>query len=220
MATWIAHLRVAERMLNKGLKLNKISFVCGNIGPDAGVPNEDWSVFNPPAAVTHWKDGEGNICAEDFYEKYIGNNFKEVDKDRLSFLIGYYTHLLTDIEWKRMGENQKNAPAFKEKLERDSKFIWTMKEDWYGLDFLYLKENKNNIFTECFMHITEAQDYLDYFPKGAFTNRIEYIRNYYLSEDIDPNRDYVYLTKEEMDNFIEEASKNIEKQLFEKGIFL
>jgi hypothetical protein len=41
MATWIAHLRVAENILNEGLKFDKIPFVVGNIGPDAGMPNEE-----------------------------------------------------------------------------------------------------------------------------------------------------------------------------------
>jgi len=43
MATWIAHLRIAENILNKGYNFEPKAFVVGNIGPDSGVPNEDWS---------------------------------------------------------------------------------------------------------------------------------------------------------------------------------
>jgi len=48
LATWIAHLRIAERILSKNGCLHKNAFVVGNIASDAGVPNEDWSMFNPP----------------------------------------------------------------------------------------------------------------------------------------------------------------------------
>ena len=219
MATWIAHLRIAESLLNKGLKFEKIPFVSGNIAPDAGIPNEDYSVFSPPPAITHWKDEEGKLKAEDFYKKYIAFKSEEEDKEKLSFLLGYYTHLLTDIEWGKLYRVKKEEPAYREGLGRDRNFIWEIKEDWYGLDFLYLKENEKNIFSECFQHITEVEDYLDYFPEGAFTARFEYIRNYYLGkfgDSIDPDRNYIYLTKEEMDKFVNEASENIKKQLLEK----
>lgn len=46
MATWIAHLRIAENILRNGRGLDKTAFVSGNIAPDAGVPNEDWSIFS------------------------------------------------------------------------------------------------------------------------------------------------------------------------------
>jgi len=223
MATWIAHLRVAENILNRGIKIDKIPFVSGNIATDAGVPNEDWSAFNPPPAITHWKDEEGNIKAEDFYNKYIAIQTEAMDRDKLSFLLGYYTHLLTDIEWGRFMSAKKEEPAYKENLEKDPNFIWEIKKDWYGLDFLYLKDNEDNIFYNCFQYITEVEDYLDYFPKGAFTKRFEYIRNFYLGKlgnAIDPNRNYVYLTKEEMNWFVKEASENIEEQLLEKEILL
>jgi hypothetical protein len=43
MATWITHLRIAENILNKGYNLETTPFTVGNISPDSGVPNEDWT---------------------------------------------------------------------------------------------------------------------------------------------------------------------------------
>ncbi|WP_159436050.1 hypothetical protein [Anaerosalibacter sp. Marseille-P3206] len=34
MATWIAHLRIAENILNMGYGFQPIPFIVGNIGPD------------------------------------------------------------------------------------------------------------------------------------------------------------------------------------------
>ena len=53
MATWIAHMRIAEYFMNKDNRLNNIYFLVGNIGPDCGVPNEVWSKFTPDKDITH-----------------------------------------------------------------------------------------------------------------------------------------------------------------------
>ena len=108
MATWIAHLRIAENILKNMDDLDSIAFILGNVGPDSGVPNEDWSSFNPPKKITHWINEENNIDAERFFDKYIKNNFMEYSK--YSYVLGYYIHLLTDIEWSKFfNEKKKNA---------------------------------------------------------------------------------------------------------------
>lgn len=61
MATWIAHLRIAENLIKK-YDFEKKPFIIGNIAPDSGVPNEDWSKFDPPKEVTHW---QGNKTIND-----------------------------------------------------------------------------------------------------------------------------------------------------------
>ncbi len=71
MATWIAHLRIAEKLLNKGYNFEPKAFVVGNIGPDSGVPNEDWSSFNPPKKITHWQGEDKKINPENFWDKYL-----------------------------------------------------------------------------------------------------------------------------------------------------
>jgi len=217
MATWIAHLRIAENILNTGKPLEKVAFVAGNIAPDAGVPNEDQSSFSPPTNITHLKNDDGIIDAESFFCKYIGPIKLNEDIESLSFVLGYYTHLLTDIEWRKLYIKKKQEPLYKENLERYPKFIWQIKKDWYGQDFEYLKRNEQSIFFTCFQNITEVKDYLDYFPKGAFTNRFKFIRNMYLENYKKPAREYIYLSKSEMDKFVEDASIHIESILLERG---
>ena len=43
MASWMVHLRIADRLLDEIEKIDATAFVMGNIAPDSGVPNENWS---------------------------------------------------------------------------------------------------------------------------------------------------------------------------------
>ncbi|MGN9161735.1 zinc dependent phospholipase C family protein [Clostridium sulfidigenes] len=207
MATWIAHLRIAENILKNMDDLDSIAFILGNVGPDSGVPNEDWSSFNPPKKITHWINEENNIDAERFFDKYIKNNFMEYSK--YSYVLGYYIHLLTDIEWSKFFNEKKKNALYNKKLKEDASFIWTIKKDWYGLDFLYLEKNPNFIFHTIFKNIDQVPDYIDYFPKGALMKQVKYITEYYLGDNEETKENFIYLNEKEMDKFIDETSKKI-----------
>jgi hypothetical protein len=218
MATWIAHLRVAEKLLNKGYNFDPEAFVVGNIGPDSGVPNEDWSNFDPPKKITHW-EGEGKkINVQGFWDKYLSNENIEESDEVFSFKIGYFVHLLTDIEWSKLFDKKKKEALYKEGLEKDKNFIWVIKKDWYGLDYLYLKKNPMSIFNTLFRNITSVPDYLDYFPKGAFEKQVKYITEFYLGENNETKDNFIYLNEEEMDDFIENATSVIDELLGELSI--
>ena len=55
MASWIVHLRIADKLLNEIFNLSSTEFVVGNIAPDSGIPNGDWSVFTPSGDISHFK---------------------------------------------------------------------------------------------------------------------------------------------------------------------
>ncbi len=207
MATWIAHLRITENILNNMDDLDSIAFILGNVGPDSGVPNEDWSSFNPPKKITHWINEENNIDAERFFDRYLKNNLMEYSK--YSYVLGYYIHLLTDIEWSKFFNEKKKNALYNKKLKEDASFIWTIKKDWYGLDFLYLEKNSNFIFHTIFKNIDEVPDYIDYFPKGALMKQVKYITEYYLGDNEETKENFIYLNEEEMDKFIDDTSKKI-----------
>jgi hypothetical protein len=207
MATWIAHLRIAENILKNMDDIDSIAFILGNVGPDSGVPNEDWSNFNPPKTITHWINEENNIDAEGFFHKYIKKDLMEFSN--YSYVLGYYIHLLTDIEWSKFFNEKKKNALYNKKLKEDTSFIWTIKKDWYGLDFLYLEKNPNFIFHTIFKNIDQVADYLDYFPKGALTKQVKYITEYYLGDNEETKENFIYLNEEEMDKFIDETSKKI-----------
>ncbi|MBI9011400.1 MAG: zinc dependent phospholipase C family protein [Clostridiales bacterium] len=216
MATWITHLRIAEQ-LQKDLDLNHEAFLLGNLGPDSGVPNEDWSKFDPPKKITHFLSDakiNGNcIDANRFFKTYLTKIDYNQLSDRDSFLLGYYVHLLTDICWSNLHTVIKERnPDYAQTIKDKPAFIWEVKKDWYGQDFVYLNEHKENVFNEIVLEIDSVEDYLDYFPKGAFTQQLNYIQNYYSEENriIPTDR---YLTKIEMDDFVGNSIKSISEIL-------
>ncbi|MFD3158759.1 zinc dependent phospholipase C family protein (plasmid) [Haloimpatiens sp. FM7330] len=213
MATWITHLRIAENILNLGFKFDEKAFVVGNIGPDSGVPNEDWSNFDPPKKVTHWQGEDHKIKAVEFWDKYLNNADIKNDIETYSFYMGYYVHLLTDIEWSKLFNKKKQTLLYKNGLDKDKNFIWTIKKDWYGLDYIYLSKNPNCIFHTCFKNINEVPDYLDYFPHKAFERQVKYITDFYLGENEETKENFIYLTEKEMDNFVEQSTDTIREAI-------
>lgn len=68
MASWMVHLRIADKLMDLISNLSYTEFVIGNIAPDSGVPNEDWSIFTPSTEISHFKtidtDGLKEILLE------------------------------------------------------------------------------------------------------------------------------------------------------------
>ena len=215
MATWGVHIRIAESILNIDRSLDEECFLVGNVGPDCGEPNEDWSEFFPSKSISHWINEDDIVEAEKFYNEYLN---KEVEDNKLfSFLLGYYVHLLTDIEWSKMVDDKKKTDDEYKKLETDKKFIWTIKKDWYDLDHLYFRKNPNSIFHRIFKNIGSFPDYLNYYPAGAIERQLKYISGFYTKYNGNPEREYKYLTEKEMDEFVSEKSKYIIELLKEKA---
>ena len=61
MASWMIHLRVADLLMDRIPGLDETAFVMGNIAPDSGVPNSDWTKFQPPKDVSHFNEKKKNI---------------------------------------------------------------------------------------------------------------------------------------------------------------
>jgi len=216
MATWITHLRIAEQLQND-LQLHQETFLLGNLGPDSGLPNEDWSSFNPPKKITHFlsdtKINGSHIDVNRFFNTYLTQIDCNQLSQRDSFLIGYYVHLLTDISWSNLHNKIKEKnPSYAQKLKENPAFIWEVKKDWYGQDFEYLKNHQENIFNKVVLKIKTVEDHLDYFPQGAFTKQLNYIQDYYREENKIVPTDR-YLTKKEMDGFVRDSVKGIKEIL-------
>jgi len=198
-------MRIAEHFMTKYAELNNIAFLVGNIGPDCGVPNEDWSQFTPEKRethylTTHWLKGveKTMIDANGFKQSYL-----QLKDDKYPFYLGYYFHLITDTEWAKLYEQKKQTPLYADGLKADKNFIWTIKKDWYGQDHVYLQEHKESIFHTQFSKIDDFSNiYFDFYPDNAFTRQIKYITNFYLTANENPNRAFPFLSKDEMDNFV------------------
>lgn len=215
MATWITHLRIADYFLDRIPGIVPAPFVVGNIGPDCGVPNEDWSAFTPPKAVSHWKE-KGEDCRSDaFAAKYLHDT--DTSPQTRSFLLGYYIHLLTDNEWSHRVYRPKRS-RYQAQFDSDNDFIWTFKRDWYDLDHLYLREHPDFRAFHIFASLGEFyDDALAYYPKNAYTRQIGFITRFYREFDGDLDHEYPYLNIGEMDDFVRGAIAVIEAEPLLRG---
>ena len=169
MAEWVSHLIVADRVLEILPWLKKHEFCVGNIAPDCNIPNEDWSEFTSSREITHWMKSErkkADDCSV-FRDEYILKRIDEIRSEKeLSFLLGYYAHLITDAEQqrtirdeKRVAAAWKRAKAFDELREQSS----GMEETWDNFKKLFpdafpealhqillLPDSTENLFDLCF----------------------------------------------------------------------
>lgn len=142
MATWIIHLRIAEKLIDIFPSLRRTEFIVGNIAPDSGRVQDDGITYVPSKSVSHFYI-DGKITPSLFEKKYLSPAPDAMrDAKRLSFCLGYLAHLVTDAVWSD-GPIMRNA---KEKCgalwESDrSAAAELIKRDWYDLDFLYLEKH-------------------------------------------------------------------------------
>jgi hypothetical protein len=214
MATWIAHLRIAEELLNRIEGLDAAQFAIGNIAPDSGIPDEKWETFSPPPAVTHFKRSASvhkDIADLNFYRDYLAN-VPPQDAPRFSFRLGYFFHLITDNLW-TVAVGKPTQERFPDQFAADKNFIWEVKKNWYGLDHLYVRAHPNCMFWRVFLDAQPVAADLDFLPAQALTRQLAYVKKYYQRTDPEIqamiDTPYIYLTKDEMDRFIEDTSRDL-----------
>ncbi|MCR5322118.1 MAG: serine hydrolase [Lachnospiraceae bacterium] len=211
MASWMIHLRIADRLLCEPGELDETAFIMGNIAPDSGVPNEDWSRFTPPKDISHFKtksDDELFFDIDKFRAEYFNDELiKTYNKKQYSFFLGYYMHLLTDIEWTREIYTEL-LKAYPEEAKVDkNKLVWTAKGDWYDLDFLYLEQHPDfRAFSIYEKAVDYENEFMDMFSKDAFENRRQYICGFYRGDQHgNLHREYIFLTPERADKFVSDT---------------
>ncbi len=234
MATWITHMIIVDNLFKKGMNLDEKGFSVGNIAPDCNVENEDWSEFTPPREVTHWMNGKSKLTAdyEGFFDEYIKD--KEFNSDEhISFLLGYYSHLVTDVEFQKFIRDDKrvknifsrvksNENLYKEIRDCSEDFD-TLKRvfgkhnifyDIYVQEFNYLKDNPNSKYNTVLKRINDFPDYLDYLSKGAITRKLSIVKDYL---DVKQQRDeFIFFSEHEFKEFLEETSSLIYELINDK----
>ena len=214
MASWMIHLRVADGLLDRLEDIDETAFVMGNIAPDSGVPNADWSAYVPSKDVSHYKTKEQDIAFYDigrFLAEYFSpSRQKAYSRRARSFFMGYWAHLLTDREW-IIRIMQPSVEAYPEEWAADRMaLIRKLKKDWYDLDFLYLEQHPD---FRAFQIYEQAKgfenDLMGMFSRGAFDDRRQYICGFYRGEHGNLHREYPYLTPGEADRFVAEAINQV-----------
>ncbi|MBP3387841.1 MAG: zinc dependent phospholipase C family protein [Clostridia bacterium] len=220
MASWMIHLRVADGLLELlPDDIEKTEFVVGNIAPDSGVPNEDWSSFSPSTDVSHFKkkhiDGRKEIDVDRFIsENLTKDKIASYDDRALSFFLGYYSHLLCDVLWVDKIYDPCCALHKEEYASDKVAFTWKIKEDWYDLDFKYLRDHPFFRTFEIYRGANGFEnDFLDVFARDAFDNRRKYIVSFYGEKREGLDREYPFLTEEKANEFVEDAVVVIKKEI-------
>lgn len=210
MGTWISHLRIAEKLLDYFPQLDEVTFAFGNLSPDSGIPNADWTEFDPPKEVTHFlRKGEGENAIHDllFYEQYLANIRPEHDIKLYSFRLGYFFHLICDIMWaKRIGAATKRD--FKELFDKNPKeAVGIVKDDWYGLDQLYVRDHPESLFWRVIMSTPNPPSYLPFIKNEALHHQYTHIRKYYSQQEDQwfLSLPYHYLNEKTMSRIVDES---------------
>lgn len=218
MASWMVHLRMADRLLSEIPGLDETAFIMGNMAPDSGVPNEDWSHFTPSIAVSHFQNKDipngKHIDISAFAGRYFTKGQRnKYDSKQYSFFLGYLCHLLTDIAW----ADQIFLPSmekFAQGASDRNNVIAAIKEDWYDLDYLYLREHPAFRAFQRYRNLGSFPNtFMTEFPTDAFDNRRAYIVDFYLQENDHLDREYPYLTAAQADEFVEKTVSAIKAEL-------
>jgi len=214
MATWIAHLRIAENLLSLIPGLNPGQFSIGNVAPDSGIPDENWETFDPPPKVTHFQRSPSvhkDIADLDFYRGYLAD-VPARDSMRFSFRLGYFFHLITDNLW-TIEIGRPATERFAKQFATDPKFIWEVKEDWYGLDHIFVREHPDCLYWSAFLNADPVSADLDFLPPAALIRQLQHIKSFYQRDDDEIKammaRPMIYLSKAAMDRFVADSSERI-----------
>lgn len=211
MGTWIGHLRIAEKLLEHLPDVDQTSFVVGSLSPDSGIPNEDWSVFDPPKEVTHFLgkgEGEDRINDLVFYRQYMASRVPDDDPACYGFRLGYFFHLIGDSLWaRRIGQHSHRLypNLFAEHGEK----AWgILKDDWYGLDLQYVRDHPDSPAWQLFFQAANPPACLPFLSERALHHQLNHIREFYTNPDNRQNLDrpYPYLNHATMSRYVDDTT--------------
>jgi Zinc dependent phospholipase C len=211
MGTWIAHLRIAESLLASFPELDETMFAYGNLAPDSGMPNADWTAFDPPKEVTHFLvKGEGEDAVRDyrFYQQYLAALPPNPENQLYSFRLGYFFHLICDSLWSRKIVPPTQAESASA-LEANARKAWdSIKYDWYSVDQAYVHQHPDSLFWRTVAAKPTPLADLPYLPQAAFEHQMAYIRQFYRDdkENWAAPRRYPYLNERTMAQVVTDSA--------------
>ena len=246
MPEWVTHMMVADRILVEFPQLDRHGFYVGNIAPDCNIQNEDWTSFTPPRAVTHWMQGERKAVSDvdAFCEEYILKRRGQISPgEEYSFLLGYYTHLITDAVFQESIRNKERVAAAWARMKADTELMEKLtklaeengawpEENWdtakrllprdermremHSLEAEYLKAHPNSGYLTDIMQLKEFPDYIDYLPHGSIAYKIPYLGSYL--PKIYSEARFIGYSREEFKRFLNETIGLIKQKFMEKEL--
>jgi len=209
MATWMGHLRAAEKLLEYYPDLDPAAFAYGSLAPDFGRPLGD-NKFSPPKEISHrivgtWDKELVHDLA--FYRDYMLDLKMEDGKERYSFLVGYFFHLVMDGLWSAWIGRACKRDFAAMLAEMGDKAWWEMKDDWYGLDVQYARANQDSLFWTVVMDFKDLPLFLDFQDKPAVDEQVKRIQKFNSDPPVElaERVDFPYLNADTMARYIEDS---------------
>lgn len=211
MASWLTHLRIAERIKQKISEIDFPYLIIGSIAPDSGVPDDSRLNYNPSKEITHYRnsreDGTSGIDEAAFFNKHLTPEkiMARSDSTR-SFLWGYYFHLIADKLWIELCFNPFKEDFLKNDGGTEADFVNFIRDEMYSLDFQYLKEHGNEPVNE--LRSTCANiSFFNEFDDNYIYDCKKRIIEFYSGEPLIISREYKYLTPGIIDEFVTKTSE-------------
>ena len=233
MATWITHLMIADGVLERIPNLDRHGFCVGNIAPDCNVENEDWTAFTPSREVTHWMQSERKKASDcdAFCDEYILKRKDKIESaEEYAFLLGYYSHLITDAAFQAMIRDEDRVRAVWMRIKADEELSVTgagMDETWdsvknlipkkdrmreiYAIEAEYLNYHPSSGYLTEILPLKSFPDYIDYLPKGSIVRKIGVMG--YLPEAGELSTEFISISKEEYDTFTIKAINTVVEKI-------
>lgn len=233
MAAWVTHMMIADGVLKAADRLDRRSFCVGNIAPDCNVESADWKTFTPSREVTHWIRGKRKSFddCEDFRREMIVPR-PDADIAEFSFLLGYYSHLLTDAAFQSMIRDKKRVAAAWNRVMTDKALRERangMTPDFDSIKKLipsgvrfhgvtraeaeYLKKHPDSGYLTEILPLREFPDYIGYLPHGCIVRKIGIMG--YMPDDSVLEYDTVALSEKEFSDFVRDTTELVTEKIGE-----
>lgn len=199
MASWMIHLRVAERVLSAFPRRDPTLFYIGNIAIDGGKVSADGLSVDPPVEVSHWtKTGRKMDCDyAGFYETYCGRGFRGED-----FYFGCVSHLLTDVLFCR-DYFYPLKEKYREEWNKDWSFVLRIKEDWYRKDRKFFREHPDFVPMRILSGVKGFRNiYLPWFEEDAVQEKLDELRAEFRDVGETEIPDCAYINENDLDDFV------------------
>ncbi|MGD8752996.1 MAG: zinc dependent phospholipase C family protein [Anaerolineales bacterium] len=211
MGTYICHLRNAETLLEEMQDLDEAAFLFGNLAPDAGIPNQDWTQFDPPRTVTHFLSSAQDAERFDdlvFYRGYLQAVDKLKECPRYSFRLGYFIHLICDNLWS-LWVVEATKKYHQCMIATQGEQAWDLfKQDWHDLDRKFIHDHPGSRHWQIMLSAKQPRSYLEYLPDEAIEGQRAHIRDIYIKPNPERGLDrrYPYLNEASMNHFVEQST--------------
>ena len=211
MASWLTHLRVAEKIKQKVPEIDFPYFMIGSIAPDSGVPDESRRNYTPSKEVTHcrYQKDESIIDMDDsvFFDSYlVPEKIMTRSDSTRSFLWGYYFHLITDRLWLEEYFRPLKLRYESESGNAGKDFVDFIREEMVSIDFEYLEE-KGRELVDQLKDFNGSINFFYEFDTDYIYECKNRIVDFYNGEPFHLDREYKYLDLQIVEEFIAKASE-------------